>query len=83
MPSPNLTAKELAWLKYPQDIPLAYEDYEDFLNATEDNRLFISEVEDGGLGYLDSDPISFGCTFPTFHVYHTRAGQQAYEELSK
>ncbi len=82
MPNPPLTAKEIAWLQYPQDIPLAYEDYEDFLNATEDNRLFISP-EDEGLGYLDSDPISFGCTFPQFHVYRTRAGQQAYEELIK
>ena len=77
MPSPNLTAKEQAWLKYPQDIPLAYDNYEDFLNATEDNRLFAE------LAYLDSEPLPFGTGYPTFHVYRTRAGQQAYEELSK
>jgi len=82
MPNPPLTAKEQAWLKYPQDIPLAYDNYDDFLDATEDNRLFIL-AEDGGLGYLDSEPLSFGTGYPTFHVYRTRAGQQAYEELVK
>ena len=77
----NLTSKEQAWLKYPQDIPLAYDNYEDFLNATEDNRLFIS-AKDGGLGYLQSEPLPFGTGYPTFHIYRTRAGQQAYEALT-
>ena len=81
--SPPLTIKEQAWLKYPQDIPLAYDNYEDFLGQTEDNRLFVGEVEDGYLGYLQSEPLSFGTGYPTFHVYRTKAGQQAYEELSK
>ena len=83
MSNPTLTPKEQAWLKYPQDIPLAYDNYEDFLNATEDNRLFLGKAEDGYLGYLDSEPLSFGMGYPTFHITRTRAGQQAYEELSK
>ena len=77
----NLTHREQAWLKYPQDIPLAYDNYEDFLNATEENRLFIS-AKDGGLGYLQSEPLSFGTGYPTFHIYRTKAGQQAYEALT-
>ncbi len=82
MPNPPLTAKEIAWLKYPQDIPLAYDSYADFLEKNEDNLLFLP-VEEGGWGYLQSEPLTLSDTFPTFQVTRTKAGQQAYEELSK
>jgi len=78
----SLSLREQAWLKYPQDIPLVYDNYDDFLEKTEDNLLFLS-VEEGGWGYLQSEPLTLSDAFPTFHVYRTRAGQQAYEELSK
>jgi len=82
MPNPPLTAKEQAWLKYPQDIPLAYDGYADFLDQTEDTLLFLP-VEEGGRGYLQSEPLSFGTGYPTFQVTRTTVGQQAYEELVK
>jgi hypothetical protein len=79
----SLSLREQAWLKYPQDIPLAYDSYADFLDQTEDNRLFVGEAEDGYLGYLDSESLTLSGIFPTFHVYRTKAGQQAYEALNK
>lgn len=82
MPSPNLTAKEQAWLKYPQDLVWRYDTYIDFLEDVEDERLFIS-TEEGGLGYLQSEPLTYGQTYPLFNVSRTEAGHQAYKELVK
>lgn len=77
-----LSPDEIRQLSYPQDMVWGYDTYIDFLEATEDNRLFIPPG-DGGLGYLWSEPLSFGVVYPTFNVFRTEAGQQAYEELVK
>lgn len=79
---PSLSPDELRQLRHPEDMVWGWSDYAEFLEATEDNRLFLPPV-DGGLGYLWSEPLSFGDTFPTFRVFRTEAGQRAYEELSK
>lgn len=77
-----LSPDEIQQLSYPQDMVWGYDTYIDFLEATEGNRLFIPP-EEGGLGYLQSEPLTYGQTYPLFNVCRTEAGHKAYEELVK